>query len=65
MQREIDGIAQRCTTCGKAIAFVIRESGLTDSGEPWLALRTDRLEHPRDDCQAMLLLAREEWPTLW
>jgi hypothetical protein len=63
--REIWDVTDRCTRCGTVRAALVSETGLGHDGEPFQAVYVDRVPHSQSACDQMLLLAREEWPTLW
>lgn len=55
----------RCKECGSVVSVMHHETWLDDRNDVQQAFWTEPLEHNRKDCQRMVLLAREEWPTLW
>jgi hypothetical protein len=65
MQREIDAVRTRCTTCGQATWLVIRTTYLNDSGEEVVVVMPEPVPHDREDCKRFQTLERETWPTLW
>lgn len=64
MQRDYSPL-ERCRECGQVTAMLVHEQGLGDDGEPYAAIYRDTLAHTRSECERMVALAREEWPTLW
>lgn len=64
MQRDHSPI-QRCNECGTVTVMLVFEQGLDDNGEPYRAIYRDVVPHQKRHCDAMVALAREEWPTLF
>jgi hypothetical protein len=55
----------RCRECGSVTRAIVHEQGRDEEGAPWQAIYSETIAHPRRDCERMVALAREEWPTLW
>jgi hypothetical protein len=65
MNREIVDV-KRCNRCKSVVQALVDDRYLADSGEQtravfWLPRRA----HSQEDCDRMLTLAKEEWPTLF
>lgn len=63
--REIDGVRTRCKECGGATSVVLRESHWDGEKAVLTGLWAEVVPHTRSDCQQMVTLMREQWPTLW
>lgn len=64
MARDITPV-YRCAECGavkRVLVHTYDEVG--DDGENIHTIHGEDVAHTRADCQAMVRLAREEWPTL-
>jgi hypothetical protein len=48
-----------------ATRILVQHEGLTYSGEPYSVTSVEVVPHPREACERMVTLEREQWPTLW
>jgi hypothetical protein len=65
MERDIRDV-KRCSRCQEVVQALVHDSYLDDAGEQVQALFwLPRRKHTDKDCDRMLTIAREEWPTLW
>lgn len=65
MQREIQDV-RRCNRCSTVLQAMVQDDMLDEQGQAvraiyWLPRRV----HGAVDCDRMIVLAREEWPTLF
>lgn len=65
MQREIRDV-RRCRVCGMVLQALVHDVDLDEAGERYEAVYwLPRQPHSRDDCDRMVTLTREQWPTLF
>jgi hypothetical protein len=65
MRREILDV-RRCTVCQTVVQALVQDDYLDDEGHATRAIYwLPRRAHGKDECDRMLTLAREEWPTLF
>ncbi len=62
---EIVEVLQRCKQCGTATAVLVEDTYISLDGKVCHAMWRDDPEHTRNDCDRMVTLEREQWPTLW
>jgi len=65
MSREIVDVTRRCPACDMGTTFLVRYEELTYGGEPLVIVQSERVPHTRSDCERMVTLRAEQWPSLW
>jgi hypothetical protein len=65
MAVELMDMTDRCPRCKAPRSAFLREEGVDRHGTPFAAYWSERIDHPASDCERLVTLQREEWPTLW
>jgi hypothetical protein len=62
---EIIEVLRRCTKCGGALRVLLGHTYFTHDGKAVYAEWSETAPHTLRDCNRLVTLTREEWPTLW
>lgn len=62
---EVIQVLTRCKTCGGATRVLLGHTYMTMAGAMVYAEWAEAVEHKRSDCERLVTLTREAWPTLW
>lgn len=64
MQRDYSPL-ENCRECGQVVRMLIHERSLNDEGESVQSIWAETYKHSKRECERMVALYRETWPTLW
>lgn len=62
---EIIEVMKRCRICGIAEHVLVQDAYMTMGGDMVQAIYRDEIPHTKKDCDRMVTLEREQWPSLW